>query len=92
VPRETKHIHICLDKLQPEIEKFVSESSVKGGWSRTARSSPIVAKQGLRDRGITRDLKWGVPVPLDVLTTKRKGDNKNKCFMSGLMRASATFR
>ena len=72
VARDTKHIHLLLDKLQPDVEAFVNESSVKGGWSKNGKViTESWLKQGLRDRGITRDLKWGVPVPLDVF------DNEN---------------
>ena len=67
IARETKHIHLCLDKLQPDIEAFVKKSSEEGGWSRNGKAiAESWLKQGLRDRGITRDLKWGVPIPLDV--------------------------
>lgn len=63
--RLTKHIHLSLDKLQPDIEKWCSESFVKGGWSKNGRNiTEAWLKEGLRDRGITRDLVWGVPVPL----------------------------
>ena len=82
VARDTKHIHLLLDKLQPDIEKWVEESSTKGGWSRngiTITNSWL--KQGLRDRGITRDLKWGVPVPLDVFDDEKdKEIYKDKVF------------
>jgi len=67
VPRETKHIHLLLDKLQPQIDAWVKESSEKGQWSRNGKNiTESWLKTGLRDRGITRDLKWGVPVPLDI--------------------------
>ena len=40
--------------------------SVSGGWSHNAR---VIAnswvKEGLKPRCITRDLKWGTPVPLE---------------------------
>ena len=65
IARDTKHIHLCLDKLQPAIEAFVQRS--KGGWSRNGKLiTDSWLKTGLRDRGITRDLSWGVPVPLDI--------------------------
>ncbi|MCJ1313448.1 putative methionine--tRNA ligase, cytoplasmic protein rar1 [Agyrium rufum] len=82
VARDTKHIHLCLDKLQPSIEEFVKRSADKGGWSRNGRIiTESWLKQGLRDRGITRDLKWGVPVPLDVFTSEEdKEVYKSKVF------------
>lgn len=65
VPRETKHSYLCLDKLQPQIEEWYKQSSEKGGWSKNAKYiTDSWLKQGLKERGITRDLSWGVPVPL----------------------------
>ncbi|KAL1967522.1 hypothetical protein VTN77DRAFT_3037 [Rasamsonia byssochlamydoides] len=65
IRRETKHIHLLLDKLQPEIEKWVHPALEKGNWPKNSRViTESWLKEGLKDRGITRDLKWGVPVPL----------------------------
>ncbi|KAK2781039.1 hypothetical protein FQN52_001930 [Onygenales sp. PD_12] len=66
VRRETKHIHILLDKLQPEIEEWVHSAIEKGDWPKNSRViTESWLKEGLKSRGITRDLKWGVPVPLE---------------------------
>lgn len=71
VKRPTKHIHLLLDKLQPDIEKWVTESMSKGAWSKNGRIiTESWLKEGLKDRGITRDLKWGVPVPLEGFDNK----------------------
>jgi methionyl-tRNA synthetase len=71
VRRETKHIHLLLDKLQPEVEKWANESIEKGQWPKNSRIiTESWLKEGLKDRGITRDLKWGVPVPLDGFENK----------------------
>ena len=82
VARDTKHIHLLLDKLQPRIEEWVHQSSRKGAWSSNARIiTESWLKQGLKDRGITRDLKWGVPIPLDVFSDNEdKEVYKNKVF------------
>ncbi len=65
VRRKTKHIHLLLDKLQPDIEAWFSKASEEGAWSRNGRIiTDSWLKEGLKDRGITRDLKWGTPVPL----------------------------
>ena len=65
VRRPTKHIHLLLDKLQPQIEQWVHSAIEKGDWPRNSRTiTETWLKEGLKDRGITRDLKWGVPVPL----------------------------
>ncbi|KAL4896368.1 tRNA synthetases class I (M)-domain-containing protein [Aspergillus ambiguus] len=71
VARETKHIHLLLDKLQPAIEKWVHASIEKGDWPKNSRViTESWLKEGLKDRGITRDLKWGVPVPLPGFENK----------------------
>ena len=82
VVRDTKHIHLLLDKLQPRIEEWTQKSSEEGSWSKNGRIiTESWLKQGLRDRGITRDLKWGVPVPLDVFTEEAdKEVYKDKVF------------
>lgn len=62
--RSTKHVFLLLDKLQPAIEKWSQQASNKGAWS----SNGIIIteswlKEGLKPRGITRDLKWGTAIP-----------------------------
>jgi len=60
--RELRQLFLRLDALQPRIERYVAEhpdwrASVLNearGWLRA----------GLRPRAITRDLAWGVPVPI----------------------------
>ncbi|KAK9474357.1 tRNA synthetases class I (M)-domain-containing protein [Dipodascopsis tothii] len=65
VPRDSKHIFLRLDKLQPEVEDFVERSFGAGAWSRNGKQiTDSWLKEGLRPRCITRDLKWGTPVPL----------------------------
>lgn len=82
VVRETKHIHLLLDKLQPRIEAWFEKASSNGAWSRNGKIiTESWLKQGLRDRGITRDLTWGTPVPLDVFTDEKdKEVFKSKVF------------
>jgi methionyl-tRNA synthetase len=82
VVRETRHIHIRLDKLQPDIEKWFTGASQKGNWSNNAKViTESWLKQGLRDRGITRDLKWGTPIPLDVFSDEKDREiYKDKVF------------
>ncbi|CAG8381762.1 unnamed protein product [Penicillium salamii] len=71
IRRETKHIHLLLDKLQPQLEKWVHPSIEKGNWPKNSRViTESWLKEGLKGRGITRDLKWGVPVPLEGFENK----------------------
>ena len=58
--RETKHLHLLQTKMETRIRDWVDASTE---WPGLAKS--IAYKwldEGLRDRSITRDLKWGVPV------------------------------
>ena len=58
--RETKHLHLLQTKVEEDIRAWVDASTE---WPVLAKS--IAYKwldEGLRDRSITRDLKWGVPV------------------------------
>jgi methionyl-tRNA synthetase len=65
VPRDTTHIFLRLDKAQPAIEKWFNKSSVEGGWPQNGVSiTKSWLEKGLDARSITRDLKWGTPVPL----------------------------
>ena len=82
VIRETQHIHIRLEKLQPAIEKWFEKASKDGFWSKNGKIiTESWLKIGLQDRGITRDLRWGTPIPLDVF--KQESDKeiyKDKVF------------
>ena len=82
VARETKHMNIRLDELQPEIQEWFKKAYVDGSWSRNGGViTESWLKQGLRDRGITRDLKWGTPIPLDVFTEEQdRAIYKDKVF------------
>ena len=75
VARDTRHIHIRLDKLQSEIQDWFTKASEGGAWSFNGKViTESWLKQGLRDRGITRDLKWGTPIPLDVFEDEKDKD------------------
>ena len=58
--RQTKHLFLKLPELADRVEEWIDSrqdwpllvSSIAKAW----------LKEGLQDRGITRDLKWGVPV------------------------------
>lgn len=63
--RDTRHVFILLDKLQDEVTAWSKESDEKGAWSENGVNiTNAWLKEGLKPRGITRDLKWGTAVPL----------------------------
>jgi methionyl-tRNA synthetase len=67
VVRETKHMYICLDKLQPAEEEWFKKSSTEGKWSSNGiQITSSWLKEGLHARGITRDLKWGTKIPSEL--------------------------
>ncbi|MFA4906802.1 MAG: methionine--tRNA ligase [archaeon] len=71
VPRKSTHLFIELGKLQPELQKWFEKSSKEGKWTENAvRTTNAWLKEGLRKRCITRDLKWGIPVPLSGFEDK----------------------
>ncbi|KAI0472631.1 tRNA synthetases class I (M)-domain-containing protein [Xylariaceae sp. FL0804] len=71
VPRDTTHIFFLLDKLQPDVQKWFEKSSKEGAWPLNGVSiTNSWLNRGLEGRSITRDLKWGVPVPLKGFENK----------------------
>ncbi|KAG0207570.1 putative methionine--tRNA ligase, cytoplasmic protein rar1 [Mortierella sp. GBA30] len=66
VQKESKHLFLDLGKLQPECEAWFEKASTEGRWSANGKLiTQSWFKEGLRLRCITRDLKWGTPVPLE---------------------------
>ena len=62
IKKETKHWYLLLDKFQSQLEKWIE----KKNWKKTVKSYlKGWLREGLKPRPITRDLKWGIPVPLD---------------------------
>ncbi|CAA7027942.1 unnamed protein product [Microthlaspi erraticum] len=62
--RDTDHLFLELPLLKDKLEEYIKETSVSGSWSQNAiQTTNAWLKDGLRHRCITRDLKWGVPVP-----------------------------
>lgn len=62
--RETKHLYIDLPSLSSKLNEWVEKTSVEGRWSDNAiNMTKAWIRDGLQERGITRDLKWGIPVP-----------------------------
>ncbi len=62
VLKETKNWYLPLDKLQPGIERFVN-SHPEWKTNVTGQCQSWL-KEGLKPRAMTRDLDWGIKVPL----------------------------
>lgn len=60
--RKTKHLYIRLDMLESKIVDWFNTAS--HGWTANAVSTTKTwLDKGLQPRPITRDLRWGVPIP-----------------------------
>jgi methionyl-tRNA synthetase len=61
--KKTYHWYFLLDKMQNQLEDWIES---KKTWKSNVKSfAKGWFKEGLKSRAITRDMKWGVPVPLD---------------------------
>jgi len=61
---KTKHLYIDLPGIKDRLEGWIKDASAKGFWSNNAiQMTQAWMRDGLRERAITRDLKWGIPVP-----------------------------
>ncbi|MDE2072796.1 MAG: methionine--tRNA ligase [Alphaproteobacteria bacterium] len=70
--RDSAHLFLKQSTFVPRLREWIDGHAA--GWSPLVTS--IARKwldEGLQDRGITRDLEWGVPVPDDIAGGKLKG-------------------
>ncbi|HTW77872.1 MAG TPA: methionine--tRNA ligase [Thermoplasmata archaeon] len=68
--RPSEHFYLELDRLQPKLAEYLA--AVGGHW----RPGVLAVAQnflaeGLHPTAISRDLEWGVPIPLDGYDSKR---------------------
>ena len=69
--RETKHLYIDLPSIAKNLDSWMSKASVEGKWSENAINiTKAWIRDGLNERAITRDLKWGIPVPKEGYENK----------------------
>ncbi|MEZ0486800.1 methionine--tRNA ligase [Fibrella aquatica] len=62
VKRQTKNWNLPLDRMQPQIEQYVNSHTE---WKTNVFGQcQSWLKEGLRPRAMTRDLDWGIKVPL----------------------------
>lgn len=69
VIRNSDQFFLDLPKIEPKLSAWFEKSSA--GWTHNARViTKSWMKDGLRPRCISRDLKWGIPVPLEGYRNK----------------------
>ena len=64
VLKESTHWYLPLEKFQQQLEQWIS---IHQNWkSNVIGQIQSWFSQGLKDRAVTRDISWGVPVPQDI--------------------------
>ena len=69
--RDTEHFYLDLSKLEPNVKDFLRE---RAGYMRETvlgESLRKIESEGLKPRSITRDLDWGIPIPVEGWEDKR---------------------
>ncbi|MDB5109036.1 MAG: methionine--tRNA ligase, partial [Mucilaginibacter sp.] len=70
VLRPTKHWYLPLDKYQPWLEQWIDQK--EGEWKvNVFGQCKSWLKSGLQPRSMTRDLDWGIDVPLEEAKGKK---------------------
>lgn len=70
VTRISIHMYLKLNEIQPRTEEWIKQSWKAGRWSPNSviNNGEIIdarMKSGLLPTPLTRDLSWGVPVPIE---------------------------
>tara|TARA_Y100001970_G_scaffold209684_1_gene255666 strand:- start:2743 stop:4410 length:1668 start_codon:yes stop_codon:yes gene_type:complete len=67
--RKTSHFFLKLSKLENEISDWLQS---KKDWRQNVKNQSLsFINEGLKDRAITRDLSWGVDIPVDGWEEKK---------------------
>jgi methionyl-tRNA synthetase len=64
VLRETKHWYLPLDQYEPWLREWIVEGHKQDWKTNVYGQCKSWIDQGLHPRAVTRDLDWGVPVPV----------------------------
>jgi len=74
--KNTEHYFLNLNKLEKDIEKYVK--SCKDIWKRWVYSEALGwIREGLKKRAITRDLDWGIDLPINEINSLSKSKQIN---------------
>jgi methionyl-tRNA synthetase len=69
VLKDSEHFFLKLSAFQDRLEKWAAEQQQ---WKPNVQGfTQRYLKEGLRDRAITRDIEWGIPVPVKGFENKR---------------------
>jgi methionyl-tRNA synthetase len=62
--RDTEHFYLDLSKLEPDVKAFLRERAPHMRDTVLGESLGKIESEGLKPRSITRDLDWGIPLPI----------------------------
>lgn len=67
--RESNHLFLALSKFENDVKRIFIKQQ---GWRENAQSiTKKYIDEGLRDRAVTKEIDWGVDVPLDGFSDKK---------------------
>ena len=68
--KDNKNLYLELPKLQCDIEKYVTQNEKK--WRKNAQNeSRKYLREGLKERAVTRNIDWGVDIPVEGFEDKK---------------------
>lgn len=68
--KDNKNLYLALTKWQNKIQEYVDAN--KFNWRKNAQNeTEKYLREGLRDRAVTRDLNWGVDIPIEGYENKK---------------------
>ncbi len=70
IPKETKHFFFRLSAFEEPLKKWMAQDKEHWRYHVTTFTRSWL-QEGLKDRSVTRDLEWGVEIPLPGYGTKR---------------------
>ena len=70
--RETEHFFLDLSRLEPDVKRFLRARADHMREPVIGESLGKIEAEGLKPRSITRDLDWGVPIPIEGWTEAGK--------------------
>jgi len=68
--KETKHWYLPLDKYEPWLKEWILEGHKKDWKTNVYGQCKSWLEQGLSPRAVTRDLDWGIKVPVEGAENK----------------------
>lgn len=70
IQKENTHLYLALSKFQKTIEQYAKEK--QENWRIASKNeTEKYLKEGLKDRAVTRDLSWGVDIPIEGFEDKK---------------------